>query len=180
MVYCGFTVGLRLFLGEEEKIKEVDIAEAPFSLLEQPDPARLKTLDVSYKFSASECMDSHIRCHFLSHNDDITQLVDEVYEASTAVVAVIFVNVSNSLFLSEGFLAPDFQIHIPLYILSQEDGDYVSKNIDSITECRIMPERAEASEINHTNLREMSRMLTKPGKNHLLLYHYNDINFLGK
>ena len=180
MVYCGFTVGLRLFLGEEEKIKEVDIAEAPFSLLEQPDPARLKTLDVSYKFSASECMDSHIRCHFLSHNDDITQLVDEVYEASTAVVAVIFVNISNSLFLSEGFLAPDFWLHIPLYILSQEDGDYVSKNIDSITECRIMPERAEASEINHTNLREMSRMPTKPGKTTFYCIITKILIFLGK
>ena len=144
VLYLSFftSIGLRLWVGEE-MIKEFDIAEAPFSLLRMPDSNRLKPLDVAYKFSASKCMDPHIRCHYLTSSDDITHLMGET---SIAVVAVIFVNLSNSLSLSETFLAPDFQTQIPLYILSQEDGDYISKNIDDITECRILTERAETTD----------------------------------
>ena len=126
----------------ENKVKELDIAEAPYSLFKQSD--RLKPLDTGYKLSTSDCMSLHIRCHYLTPSDDIIQLVDEQYEVSLAVVAVIFVNLSNSLHLSGAFFAPDYQTHIPLYVLSQDGGDYISKNIDNITECRIMPERAEA------------------------------------
>ena len=138
-----FTIGLRLWLGEDT-IKELDIAEAPYSLFELPDPTRLQPLDAIYKFSDSVCTSLHIRCHYLTPSDDITELVDERYEALLEVVAVIFVNLSNSLHLSETFLTTDFQTHIPLYVMSREDGSFISKNIDSITQCRIMPERAEA------------------------------------
>ena len=128
-------------------IKEFNIAEAPFSLLRMPDSNRLKPLDVTYKFSTSECTDPHIRCHYLTPIEDIAQLMGG---ASAAVAAVIFVNLSNSLILDKRFLAPDFQTQIPLYILSREDGDYISKNIDSITKCQILTEYAETTDSSET------------------------------
>ena len=141
----------------EEKIEEFDIAEAPYSLFKDSDSDCLKHLDTAYTFSVSECTTPHIRCHYLSHSDDIVQLVDDVYEASTAVMAVIFVNLSDSLFLSEAFLAPNFQTHVPLYILSQEDGDYISKNINIITECQIMLNHDEIGD--HWVLNQQTSMI---------------------
>ena len=126
--------GLKLWEGD--KLREYDIAEAPFKMIRSP---RACSLDEPCILSDGQSTKLHIRLHDLGATNDFKESID-LYEDIPSTAAVIFINTTNKLTLNN---VPDHITYIPLYVISYDDGSSIHKIIDTNTKCQIVPDRAE-------------------------------------
>ena len=156
MVILYKYIGLHVYIHSSDKQSyKYDIAEAPLTLLASE---RFKPLEGFYKINFNEMSVPHVRCHFLSKSEDDLLYSISTFEEISSTVAVLLINPSENLTLDDHFvkqLPADFQISIPVYCTSSENGHHIANyTSESYYDCCFMlyEQHNKSSKRNNLNL----------------------------
>lgn len=114
------------------------IAEAPFHLHRSE---RLKSLKGSFKISYNSPSVDYVQVHDANSEEcSVAYYIDEVYESSKSVVAILLINTSDTMILDPHVLEqPNYIISIPVYVTSSVNGaaiiDHMKKAAAANNEC---------------------------------------------
>lgn len=114
------------------------------------------------RFVISNCHQSvdYVCVHDLNKESGMAYFIDEVYEATQSVVAVILINSADNVTLSSHLLPQDeFQIRIPVYVVTSLDGTSIMHHIikattstESTCYCEFNFDLSTTSSLEHQSL----------------------------
>ena len=136
-----------------KELEYIDIAEAPFQLTRSE---RLRSLEGNFAISFNEKpLIQHIRCHFLTHEDQgKLKSFLEKFQSIKSTIAILLINPSSQLMLEPGFEISDseFFITIPVYVTSSKNGETIASLADTMDSCEgqlILKQTIVESENDH-------------------------------
>lgn len=123
---CYSFIGL-IFYSSDNKPHYYDIAEAPVHLNQTK---RIKSLFGTFKISFNEKgSSSQVRCHDLREVPDPKYSIDELYESNVNIVAILLINLTDSLTLGFQLGLNDYRVLVPVYVISCVQGDEIIHHI---------------------------------------------------
>lgn len=125
-------VGLILYTSTD-KTSNYDIAEAPFDLVQNDN--QLKPLSGRFKLSCKEIDVDHVRLRAIKQ-DHLEYGIEELFKVDLFVVAVLLINLSDTLILDSKVIGDLTTINVPVYVVSSADGKEIMQHISKKDECQ--------------------------------------------